>query len=465
MHLTKLLFALACFFSSFFGFAQVCKPAVTVFFNVDADEMTEKESYRLDSLIQTMDTTKNYRMEIYAYADSTASSQYNDNLSKQRGEGISNYLLSNYARGFESVQVFPKGETVDNSNLPEELQLPMNRRAEIILFEMKDGKMTLQGGRGTLLEIDPDYFKDCPVCKEDGTKIREVSSNEQATELGIDMTTAGGNRLVTGGMMTFDFECDNLPNCFPATIRIPANDIDTNMGIWVSNPDSLEGAWYRGSNNMKFENGYYLLEIPCFNPKLSYNCDVEILVGKKIELPFVISGLIIRNKSQSKIPWAQSINDTLAYFEYPFYAPPKFVTHEGEALGLKFSFDDQILTRHWEDSTSNSTIRIPIEDYEIEVLHNDNDTRVRMPWNAARELDLYIPKIDSLYDAKIGLTTKKQRDYHFNSLQAEYQIYACNKKTGFCGVIPAEGVRRRFRKSSKQTLIKVKRSAVKRLSE
>lgn len=465
MHLTKLLLTLGCFLTAFVGATQVCKPAVTVFFDVDADKMTEKESYRLDSLIQTMDTTKDYRMEIYAYTDSTASSRYNDGLSKRRGEGISSYLLTNYTKGFESVQVFPKGETVDNSHLPEELQLRLNRRAEIILFEMKNGKMTLTGGRGTLLEIDPEYFKDCPVCKEDGTKIREIRSNQEAEELAMEMATVGGNRLVTGGMMRFDFECENLPDCFPATIRIPANEIDTNMNIWISNPDSLNGVWYRGSNNMKFENGFYLLEIPCFRPDLIYNVDYDVSIGNKIELPFLTSGLIIRTKSQSKISWTRSNIDTIAYFEYASFNPPMYAKHQGEALGLKFSFDDKVLRRHWEDTTSNSAIRIPIEDYEIEVLHNDNNTRVRMPWNATRDLDLYVTKIDSLYDAKIGITSQKQRDYNFHSTQAEYQIYACNKKTGICGVIPPEGIRKRFRGGSKQTRIKLKRSAIRNLSE
>ncbi len=441
------------------GFSQICKPQLTVYFASNNDDIFASEMERLDDMIDKLEPNGSYLMEIYAYTDSDANDDYNMDLSSRRGEKIAQYMQEKYSGTFPEVAVYPKGEKDPKFDNENPLKKKLNRRVEVVLFPMKGDKMVITGNKGTELEVNRDFFGSCSVCGSE-PEIQEISNNDEAASLNLNMATDEGGSLETGGMMMLQSKCGETNPCIEATIRIPAEDMNPYMQIWEANDNVNNGEWTRGEREMKFIDGYYVIEIPCFGQGGRVNADIKI-ESEQLITPFDVKNVVATDSTNQRVGTSASGIPTIAAISYAYYLRPTRVNHVVEEEGIRYGFKKELLPRHWiNDSTD---VEIPKMDYSIDVLLTDTSTRVKLPMNA-RDLSLNIPAIDSLY-TKVGKISsqKNQRKFEYKKPVAVNQVRVCDKKQQKCGIIPEKGLRIKFNARKKELRIRVKRSAVRNL--
>lgn len=101
-------------------------------FDFDSADLTERTKTTLDSLGTALKGSQlqSYKFRIEGHTDALGESGYNDNLSKQRADSVSNYLTNNYGVAVERMVVVGKGETelID----PKHPGSSKNRRVKIV---------------------------------------------------------------------------------------------------------------------------------------------------------------------------------------------------------------------------------------------------------------------------------------------------------------------------------------------
>jgi OOP family OmpA-OmpF porin len=108
-----------------------------VHFLSDKSYLTDYSKGILDKLISTLDSDKAYHVNMYGYADSQGSDNYNLNLSKDRIDSVIKYLVSKGISADRIIQQKAFGEAKPvASNKTEEGRLK-NRRVEFEIFKMK----------------------------------------------------------------------------------------------------------------------------------------------------------------------------------------------------------------------------------------------------------------------------------------------------------------------------------------
>ena len=448
--------------SIFTAQSQICKPELTVFFDSDKHELILSEEKKLDRLLSSLESDGNYAMEIYAHTDSDASNDYNMDLSTRRGEQVSKYLQDNFTGDFSEISIHSKGEdnpkydnSVDNTK-------KLNRRVEIILFPIRDGKLVLTGENGSEVAVNREFFGNCNICGSE-PKMEEISNNDQALQMGLNMGTEEGGSLETGGMIMLTSECGETLPCVDATIRIPAEDINPYMQIWEANDTVNNGDWTRGTREMIFEDGYYVLNVVCFSQNYRVNADIYIEGGeygnRELATPFPTHNLKVLDSTSNVVQLYDHPQDTMVWLEYAYYLPPERLRHEAVEEGIRYRFRGPIQDRHIKKA--GSLIEIPRADYSLELLLSDTVSLVKLPGNA-KELSVHITKIDSLYD-RVGSTTEAQRKFEFRQPIAAHDIVVCRKSTEKYGRIPEDGMKVKYIKRKKRLKIRIKRSAVKKI--
>lgn len=443
----------------FWNISQICKPELTVYFASDNDDIFESEMKKLDETIAKLQPNGSYLMEVYAYTDSDANDDYNMDLSTRRGEKIAKYMQEKYSGTFPEVSVYPKGEKDPKFDNNDPLKKKLNRRVEVVLFPMKGEKMIITGNRGTELEVNRDLFGSCPVCGSE-PEIQEISTNDEAARMNLNMATDEGGSLQTGGMMMLTSKCGDTNPCIQATIRIPAKDMNPYMQIWEANDNVNGGEWTRGAREMEFIDGFYLIDIPCFGQGGRVNADVKI-EAQQLITPFDVSAIVATDSTKQRVGTFDTGIPTIAGLSYAYYLRPTQVYHQVDDEGIRYKFNRDLLPRHWVNDSSD--VEIPKADYNVDILLTDTSTRVKLPMNA-RDLALNIPAIDSVY-TKVGKISsqKNQRKFNYKKPLAVNEVRVCDKNQEKCGIVPKEGLRIRFNARKKELRIRVKRSAVRNL--
>ncbi len=103
--------------------------ALTVYFDVNKREVNKSDLTNLDKLLAIMRKNSALNLSISAYADATASSEYNFTLSQKRGEWIAQYLIK---KGIEknrlTLNAYGETKLIDPENDA------VNRRAELRIY-------------------------------------------------------------------------------------------------------------------------------------------------------------------------------------------------------------------------------------------------------------------------------------------------------------------------------------------
>lgn len=227
--------------------AQVCDKKTMVFFDSDKYDIKSTEEQKLRILTnQFSQKTDTFLLEIYAFTDSVASVEYNYRLATNRFKSIVTYLKKNSAAHLEIIEKVRGEATPLKSNATEEGRAK-NRRVEIFYWKNNGGLVTLKGKGGMEVSLKRDFFGPCGICGCN-TRLTEIYTNEQANSAGISLTTIAGCPLITGGMLSINFDGQDSTRCRDVKIRIPASQYDEDMEIWNAGGLNSRTRWSRDSN-------------------------------------------------------------------------------------------------------------------------------------------------------------------------------------------------------------------------
>jgi hypothetical protein len=275
-----ILFFSSCFFISLAA-QQVCK-RTSLFFDLNKAELSATSAKKLDSLISIIGNSE-FLIELYGHADSLASNDYNFKLSAKRMDVVKEYITS---KSKSSPQFREKnlGETNVPVSGSAEDNLAYNRRVDVYLIPIKNGKLIINGSRTESVETPLDYFEPCGVCNSSPV-INSYYNQEEGNKANIVFETANGTPLVTAGTLKFNLSPCNENKKQDTTqlvYRICTHTLDTAMTLWEA--DTVKGkiAWKPSKQKLQFDSksGCYVFS---GTDSKFYNCDHPYPI--KIKLP------------------------------------------------------------------------------------------------------------------------------------------------------------------------------------
>lgn len=208
------------------------------------------------------DDVKTFRIHITAHTDSTGDLNYNNRLSLKRAKTSVDYLV---AKGIDSnlISIRPFGETIPIRSNKTENGRQGNRRVEIrtVIFERPqlveenetDGAREEQaeiegfvmGDLGTQIFFDSNSFY--PYCLDEiEVQVTEAFSPGALIQNNWPTHTSDGQMLASAGSINiqalYEGEAIEMSNGM-MQVRIPADEFDPDMQLWVSNGDVAENGW------------------------------------------------------------------------------------------------------------------------------------------------------------------------------------------------------------------------------
>jgi hypothetical protein len=219
-------------------FAQnVCKKT-SVYFDVDQFNLTPGALFRIDSVLQSYNDNR-ILVELYGYADSSASSDHNFKLAQNRIASVKTYIQTKYKKDF-IIREKNFGEEFNTHVFDKQW---MDRRVDIFIFPVSNNKIVLTNQTSKeAAEVPLDYFEPCGVCASN-TAIRAYYTDEDANQAGIQFESVSGEDLTTAGTVKLDYTlCNQERKNDTLVFKIKAEKLDTAMTIWA--PDTINGIVY-----------------------------------------------------------------------------------------------------------------------------------------------------------------------------------------------------------------------------
>ena len=209
-------------------FAQnVCKKT-SVYFDVDQFNLSSGALSIIDSVVQLYNDKRLF-VELYGYADSSASSDHNLKLAQNRIASVKTYIQTKYKKDF-IVQEKNFGEEFNTHVFDNQW---MDRRVDIFIFPVSNNKIVLNSiTQNETIEVPIDYFEPCGVCASN-VSIKAYYTDSSANEASIRFSTASGNELVTAGTIKLQSDpCNQLTNKDTIIYRIKAQQqLDPEMTV------------------------------------------------------------------------------------------------------------------------------------------------------------------------------------------------------------------------------------------
>ncbi len=108
----------------------------TIYFDNASSEIRADQSYKLDSVLSTINKTDRPKVTIHAHTDQVGDTTYNQMLSKDRANAIVEFLkLNNVKEDILETKFFGEDQLVNTNNNPDSLQ--QNRRAQLNIYSAK----------------------------------------------------------------------------------------------------------------------------------------------------------------------------------------------------------------------------------------------------------------------------------------------------------------------------------------
>jgi hypothetical protein len=212
-----------------------CKKA-SVYFDLNRSEVKPEMLRRIDSLFSTLNG-QTVVAELYGYADSLASADYNQRLSGKRTAAVKAYITQKYPSAVRYTEM-NLGEDKAGSGDPSR-----DRRVDLFLVPVSGDQLVLDTGNETV-ELPIDYFEPCGICSSRPT-VEGIYTDAEAGAAGMRFETNDGDQLITAGTVNFNFNpCDPAKKTTNKRIcmSVRTSSLDRDMKIWE--PDTINGIIY-----------------------------------------------------------------------------------------------------------------------------------------------------------------------------------------------------------------------------
>lgn len=237
------------------------------FFAVGNALLTSNSIQKLDSLVEKAFTAGDYRFKIIGYTDADGTDEYNEKLSKQRADAVSNYLIAKGLVIEKTISQF-LGEAQPFASNQDETGKALNRRVAIITDliyydsfseivkqqeELSQEQFVINPfepnvvelAKGTIIEIPANVF-----CFEDGTEptsgiiVSCIEAYDYADMIRFNLqTVSDGRMLETGGMLKITASVGERPLQLKPNkmldVTMPTQKYKEGMQVFVS--ESNEG--------------------------------------------------------------------------------------------------------------------------------------------------------------------------------------------------------------------------------
>lgn len=396
-------------------FSQICKPAISLYFASGKHVLSGDETESFLQAFKNMEAGE-YVIEIYAGTDDVGDEQKNMALSIRRANHAKKVLEKHFPHPIISIRAIGKGELNPTYPNTDEVNKRLNRRVDIMIFPLEEGKLVLKGKRGSEILVAPNFFGTCGICGSNPS-IQEYFTEREAGSAGISLLDTAGHGMITGGMVKLDVSCtDEHSDCYSAEIRIPADELDPAMTVWEST--NIDGAirWLNTGLPCRQWRNAYIFDTPCLNHTIGKmrNCDRPAPeCGIKVELPFV-AGMDFKLKTRlvswDKFQMDQTYKDSMCYWGIVNHCQDTTVVsmnHKAVHNGIGYSFLGDI-DKYMCEKGTKGCYTIPKSAYAIKILESDTIVKLKVPKHAIPYL--YIPEIDStLAIAQAGRNKRKFR--------------------------------------------------------
>ncbi len=201
----------------------------SVFFDKNKAVLFPESIKTIDSLLGKYSGSE-FLVELYGYADSSASNDYNLKLSQSRINAVKAYIST---QNSASYRFFEKnlGENDDKTNGN---NLALSRRVDVFVFPISEGNITV-GNAVESVEVPVDYFEPCGICNSK-PKINSYYNEAAANAANMQLKTTDGLELITAGAFDFDFKpCEGSKASKANTLictTIKSETIDPEMTVW-----------------------------------------------------------------------------------------------------------------------------------------------------------------------------------------------------------------------------------------
>lgn len=122
-----------------FTFSQSVKDSVSIFYDIDKYVLTSNHKIKINSFLESIDTTFTYKVNIISSADYLGSLENNKILAGKRAKEIELMLLSEFPKMFSSFTLVNKGEIIEEEKekTKDILGNKDNRKTTIIFIKPK----------------------------------------------------------------------------------------------------------------------------------------------------------------------------------------------------------------------------------------------------------------------------------------------------------------------------------------
>lgn len=294
---------------------NICSEAVVYFESGEAG-LTTSSRNKLDSLLRQW-SRREVLLELEGHTDSDNDVEYNQILSERRVAAVKHYLQT-HGNAKLTVREFGRSEKKPVANNATESGKARNRRVVIKYASLENGSLKVGATREAEVSFSVDGLGDCSVCSS-MLKAKYYENDQAIASNGWGMTTAAGQNLTSGGMMSFSSGCkDKYAKPFPACFEFPVTSLEPEFKGWITN---AQGKWEEIP--MRIEGNVAKICVPDYQWGRGVNYDCPIIVAHVFadssNLRVIRSTLqreIPRNKPISYLPNIVYDNDSLAKAVY-----------------------------------------------------------------------------------------------------------------------------------------------------
>lgn len=454
--------------TSFFVFislasaGQICIPQGVVHFDSNKSITDKKEEAKLQELIDSLNETGTYIFELYGHADQMGFSDKNIVLSENRARFVETYIRKHFKGTIEALEIVAKGDLAPvYDNAPEEKRV-LNRRVEIMVFQVKEGRIALKNEQGVELLLDKEHFKPCNIC-DSKPEIISAFTPEEAAEVGMSLRTTDGSSLITGGMFQFDFDCEEAKKrpCKPILVSIPSKNPDPEMTVWngVDSPQGL--LWEPSEDSMNVEQNYNFRITSCRCP-CKRNADkvfpgyvldgpYNLMQNSKLRLKFGVDNIFysLLNEDDSTFVAINSKmkKDSINQID---------LQHVYDSVGFRYETKDKLEAFQVAGSYYNYVI--PDSAYSKSAIISDTIAVVKVPRKYVDYLNARVAETDEEW--ALTQYKKSKRKFQFKLPEPETEL-VLHKPDGWLFVKPISEAKTCYNKRKKVLKVKIKRKELK----